>query len=59
MGGTKTLLLNRAAQEVSNMNLNEKQKDALLNILEYERTHDPEEFSLGWSWSDVRVPPAP
>ena len=40
------------------MNLNQKQIDALLNISEYEQTHDPEEFSLGWSWSDVRVPPA-
>lgn len=40
------------------MNLNEKQKDALLGILEYEQTHDPKEFSLGWSWSDVRVSPA-
>jgi hypothetical protein len=29
------------------MNLNEKQKDALLGILEYEQTHDPKEFSLG------------
>jgi Holliday junction DNA helicase RuvB len=58
MGGTKTLLLNRAAQEVTNMNLNEKQNDALLSILEYEQTHDPKEFGLGWSWSDVRVSPA-
>jgi Holliday junction DNA helicase RuvB len=40
------------------MNLNQKQKEALLNILEYEQTHDPKEFDLGWSWSDVRVPPA-
>jgi len=40
------------------MNLNQKQKDALLSILEYEQTHDPREFSLGWSWSDVRVAPA-
>jgi Holliday junction DNA helicase RuvB len=40
------------------MNLNQKQKEALLNILEYERTHDPKEFDLGWNWSDVRVPPA-
>jgi len=40
------------------MNLNQKQKDALLSIFEYEQTHDPEEFSLGWSWSDVRVVPA-
>jgi Holliday junction DNA helicase RuvB len=40
------------------MNLNQKQKDALLSIFEYEQTHDPEEFSLGWSWSDVRVAPA-
>jgi hypothetical protein len=39
------------------MNLNQKQMDALLNILEYEQTHDPEDFSLGWSWSDVRVAP--
>jgi Holliday junction DNA helicase RuvB len=40
------------------MNLNQKQKEALRNILEYEQTHDPKEFDLGWSWSDVRVPPA-
>jgi Holliday junction DNA helicase RuvB len=40
------------------MNLNEKQKEALRNILEYEQTHDPKEFDLGWSWSDVRVLPA-
>jgi len=40
------------------MNLNQKQIDGLLNISEYEQTHDPEEFSLGWSWSDVRVAPA-
>ncbi len=40
------------------MDLNKKQKDALKSILEYEQTHQPEEYSLGWSWSDVRVPPA-
>jgi len=40
------------------MNLNQKQTDALISILEYEQTHDPKEFSLGWSWSDARVPPA-
>ena len=40
------------------MNLNQKQIDALLNISEYEQTHDSKDFSLGWSWSDVRVPPA-
>jgi len=40
------------------MNLNQKQKDALFNISEYENTHDPTEFSLGWSWTDVRVSPA-
>ena len=40
------------------MNLNQKQMDALLSIFEYEQTHDPKEFSLGWSWSDVRVAPA-
>jgi len=40
------------------MNLNQKQIDALFNISEYEQTHDPKEFSLGWSWSGVRVPPA-
>jgi Holliday junction DNA helicase RuvB len=40
------------------MNLNQNQKEALRNILEYEQTHDPKEFELGWSWSDVRVPPA-
>jgi len=40
------------------MNLNQKQMDALINIFEYEQTHDPKEFSLGWSWSNVRVPPA-
>ena len=38
--------------------LNEKQRHALLSILEYEQTHDAKEFSLGWSWSDVRVSPA-
>jgi Holliday junction DNA helicase RuvB len=37
------------------MDLNQKQMDALVSILEYEQTHDPKEFSLGWSWSDVRV----
>ncbi len=40
------------------MNLNQKQKDALLSIFEYEQTHDPKEFSLGWGWSAVRVAPA-
>ena len=40
------------------MDLNQKQMNALLSILEYEQTHDPKEFSLGWSWSDVRVAPA-
>ena len=40
------------------MNLNQKQKEALLSIFEYEQTHDPKEFSLGWSWSAVRVAPA-
>ena len=40
------------------MDLNQKQEDALLSICEYEQTHNPEEFSLGWSWSDVRVGPA-
>jgi len=40
------------------MKLNEKQKEALLGIFEYEQTHDPSKFSLGWSWSDVRVSPA-
>jgi Holliday junction DNA helicase RuvB len=40
------------------VNLNQKQRDALISILEYEQTHDPKEFSLGWTWSDVRVPPA-
>ncbi len=40
------------------MNLNDQQKDALVGALKYEETHDPSEFSLGWSWSDVRVPPA-
>jgi len=40
------------------MDLNQKQMNALLSILEYEQTHDPKEFSLGWSWSDVRVTPA-
>ncbi|HEY90568.1 MAG TPA: hypothetical protein G4O07_01920 [Dehalococcoidia bacterium] len=39
------------------MNLNQKQTDALLSILEYEQTHDPEDFSLGWRWSDVRAAP--
>ncbi len=40
------------------MNFNQKQIDALLHISEYEQTHDPKEFDLGWSWSSVRVPPA-
>jgi len=40
------------------MILNQKQRDALLSILECEQTHDPKEFTLGWSWSDVRVAPA-
>jgi len=40
------------------MNLNQKQIDALLNISEYEETRNPKDFSLGWSWSDARVPPA-
>ena len=40
------------------MDLNQKQMNALLSILEFEQTHDPKEFSLGWSWSDVRVAPA-
>ena len=40
------------------MNLSQKQIDALLSIVEYEQTHDPEDFSLGWSWSDVRAAPA-
>jgi len=40
------------------MNLNQKQRDALLSILEYEQTHDLEKFSLGWSWTDVRIAPA-
>jgi hypothetical protein len=40
------------------MNFNQKQQDALVSILEYEQIHDPKEFSLGWSWSDVRVAPA-
>lgn len=35
----------------------QKQKDALLHILEYEQHHDPKEFTLGWNWSDVRVAP--
>ena len=39
------------------MNLNDQQKDALVGALRYEETHDPSEFSLGWSWSDVRVSP--
>ena len=40
------------------MNLNDHQKDALAGAFRYEETHDPSEFSLGWSWSSVRVPPA-
>ena len=39
------------------MILNQKQRDALLSILKYEQSHDPKEFRLGWSWSDVRVAP--
>ncbi len=40
------------------MKLNQQEHDALLGILESEQTHDPKDFSLGWSWSDVRVAPA-
>jgi Holliday junction DNA helicase RuvB len=40
------------------LNLNQKQKDALISIFEYEQNHDSKDFSLGWSWSDVRVTPA-
>ena len=40
------------------MDLNQKQTDALLGILEYEQTHEREDYSLGWRWSDVRVAPA-
>jgi Holliday junction DNA helicase RuvB len=40
------------------VNLNDQQKNALVGALRYEETHDPSEFSLGWSWSSVRVPPA-
>ncbi len=40
------------------MNPNQKQQNALINSIEYEQTYDPAKFSLGWSWSDVRVPPA-
>lgn len=43
---------------MADLKIDEKQREALLNILEYERTHDPTEFILGWSWSDVRVSPA-
>jgi Holliday junction DNA helicase RuvB len=43
---------------VREMELNQKQRDALLNIFEYEQSHNPKDFSLGWSWSDVRVVPA-
>ena len=39
------------------MNLNDRQKDDLVGALRYEETHDPSKFSLGWSWSDVRVSP--
>jgi len=39
------------------VNLNDQQKNALVGALKYEETHDPSEFSLGWSWSDVRVSP--
>lgn len=40
------------------MDLGQKQRETLLRISEYERTHDPKEFSLGWRWNNVRVPPA-
>jgi holliday junction DNA helicase RuvB len=43
---------------VSNIRVDEKLREALLNILEYEQTHDLNEFILGWSWSNVRVSPA-
>jgi len=44
--------------QVANRRIDEKQREALLSILEFEQTHDLSEFSLGWSWSDVRVSPA-
>ena len=40
------------------MSIKQKERDALLSILEYEQSHNPKDFSLGWSWSDVRVVPA-
>jgi Holliday junction DNA helicase RuvB len=43
---------------VVKIKIDEKQREALLYILEYEQTHSPTEFILGWSWSDVRVLPA-
>ncbi len=43
---------------MANTRIDEKQRDALLNILEYEQTHDLSEFILGWNWSDVSVSPA-
>ena len=40
------------------MNFSQKQRDALFSIFKYEQTHNPKEFSLGWSSSDVIVSPA-
>jgi Holliday junction DNA helicase RuvB len=50
--------LTKRRDEVTNIRIDDKQREALLSILEYEQTHDPVEFILGWSWSDVRVLPA-
>jgi Holliday junction DNA helicase RuvB len=50
--------ITKRRDEVADFKIDEKQSDALLNILEYEQTHSPVEFILGWSWSDVRVSPA-
>jgi len=43
---------------VNEVSIKQKERDALLSILEYEQSHNPKDFSLGWSWSDVRVVPA-
>jgi hypothetical protein len=50
--------ITKRRDEVTNIRIDEKQREALLSIIEYEQTHDPVEFILGWSWSDVRVSPA-
>ena len=35
--------------------MNQTQAEALRRIIDYEEANPPEEHSLGWTWSDVRV----